>query len=165
MFNEFKAYKHKFGDLSALDTRAFLTGMQMGQELEVFVAGGHHLVIKFLAASDTDENGLVTVYFELNGAPRQVQVQDESAGAGKAGHAKADGSHDGSVGAPMPGVVVEVQANKGERVKRGEPLITLNGMKMEMTIVAPVEGVVTLMDVAKGEEVEAGDLLVEIRED
>lgn len=165
VFEEYKTFQHEFGDLSALETRAFLTGMQTGQELEVFMAEGNHLVVKLLATSDPDENGFVTVYFELNGAPRQVKVQDESVEAAKASHAKADSRREGSVGSPMPGVVVEVQAHKGDHVKQGEPLITLNGMKMEMTIVAPVEGVVTLMDTSKGEEVEAGDLLVEIQED
>lgn len=64
--------------------------------------------------------------------------------------------------APMPGVVVKIRAAVGERVKRGQPLLILEAMKMENEVVSTSEGVVAFL-VASGAQVGAGDVLAVIR--
>jgi pyruvate carboxylase len=162
VFEEYLANKHEVGSLDMLATREFLTGMKVREELDLEIEPGKRLVIKLMSISDTDEDGLVTVNFELNGAPRQVQVRDLSVETAGNGRSKANTRNDGSIGAPMPGVIVDTKVHKGEHVKLGDPLVVLNSMKMEMTVVAPMEGIVTLMEVTVGDQVETGDLLVEI---
>jgi len=165
VFEDFKAFQSEFGDVSVLDTRSFLVGMQVGQEIEVSLEDGKTLVILLVSVSPPDPiSGMVTVFFELNGAPRQVQVHDDSLATSQSLRSKADSSVEGSIGAPMPGVVVNVSVRKGDAVEPGSPLVTLNGMKMEMTVVSPVKGIVTMVEVETGHEVEAGDLLVEVRQ-
>jgi 3-methylcrotonyl-CoA carboxylase alpha subunit len=61
----------------------------------------------------------------------------------------------GRLTAPMPGKVVQVLAAAGDKVKRGQPLMLLEAMKMEHTIAAPADGVVERVNYA------AGDLVVE----
>jgi propionyl-CoA carboxylase alpha chain len=68
----------------------------------------------------------------------------------------------GSLVAPMPGVVVRVGAELGEHVTAGQPLVWLEAMKMEHTIAAPTDGVLTQLNVTAGEQVEVGAVLARI---
>jgi len=64
--------------------------------------------------------------------------------------------------APMPGRVVAINTAEGQTVEAGEPLLVLEGMKMEYTLVAPVGGVVTAIHFREGDMVEADTPLVDI---
>ncbi len=61
---------------------------------------------------------------------------------------------------PMPGLVVEVLAEKGERVFRGQNLVILESMKMESGVASPVDGVIAEVRVTGGQAVEAGEVLI-----
>ncbi|MDT7614675.1 MAG: propionyl-CoA carboxylase alpha chain [Pseudonocardiales bacterium] len=68
-------------------------------------------------------------------------------------------AHAGSLLAPMPGGVVRVLAEPGAAVTAGQPLVVLEAMKMEHTVVAPVDGTVTELHVAPGDQVDTGQVL------
>lgn len=68
----------------------------------------------------------------------------------------------GSVGAPMPGTVIDIKVKEGEDVEKGQPLLVLSAMKMEMVVSAPLTGKVKLIAVTKDMKLEGDDLLVEI---
>jgi len=69
---------------------------------------------------------------------------------------------DGAVLAPMPGAVVQVEAARGAKVKRGERLLVLQAMKMEYTLAAPFAGTVAELTVSVGTQVKEGALLARI---
>jgi geranyl-CoA carboxylase alpha subunit len=75
--------------------------------------------------------------------------------------AAATGS-DGKVRAAMNGRVVAVLVKQGERVAAGQPVMTLEAMKMEHVHTAPISGVISAIDVAEGEQVTTGKVVVEI---
>ena len=79
-------------------------------------------------------------------------------------HPKSRKDIKGSVGAPMPGEVLEVRVKTGDKVAKGDPIAVVSAMKMEMVVAAPVSGTIKDVLVSPGSPVEGDDLLVEIEE-
>jgi len=156
------ANREKFGDLSKLDTRTFLTGLQPGQEVAVEIEAGKTLIVRLVQRGETDADGFVDVLFELNGANRVIRVKDKSAAVDTTARAKADPNNPQEVGASMPGVVVEAKVSIGDSVEAGDPLVVLSAMKMESVIASPVSGVVRHLPVASGDSLAAGDLIATV---
>jgi 3-methylcrotonyl-CoA carboxylase alpha subunit len=67
--------------------------------------------------------------------------------------------------APMPGTIVAIKVAPGERVAAGQPLLIMEGMKMELTLSAPVAGIIERLLCAEGDSVDAEAVLVELRPD
>jgi len=85
-----------------------------------------------------------------------------SAGPQEAARKKADKSNAGSVGAPLPGKIIDVKAKVGQTVTKGEPIAVLSSMKLEIVVAAPMAGTITSLQVVKTDMVAAGDLLFEM---
>jgi 3-methylcrotonyl-CoA carboxylase alpha subunit len=81
---------------------------------------------------------------------------------GRAGSAVGGGAADGSLISPMPGRVIAVEVRQGDRVTKGQKLLTLEAMKMEHSLVAPFEGVVAELEAVEGAQVSEGTLLVRV---
>jgi len=77
-------------------------------------------------------------------------------------HPKAVKSEKGSVGAPMPGEVLAVKVKVGDKIEKGQSLVILSAMKMEMVVQAPFSGVVKSISAEKGMKLEGDDLLLDI---
>jgi 3-methylcrotonyl-CoA carboxylase alpha subunit len=72
------------------------------------------------------------------------------------------GLHDGEIEAPMPGKVTAVEVKKGEKVAKGQRLLTLEAMKMEHALTAPFDGTVAELNAKPGAQVTEGTLLVKV---
>ena len=79
-------------------------------------------------------------------------------------HAGEEEAHAGHLMAPMSGAIVAVLVKPGDRVEKGAPLVVLEAMKMEHTIVAPAAGIVTAVNCAVGDRVAEGADLVDLEE-
>jgi len=66
----------------------------------------------------------------------------------------------GAITAPMPGTILRVAVNKGDKVAKGQTLLVLEAMKMENEIMAPADGVVEEVNVSQGVSVNAGQPLI-----
>ncbi len=106
VFADFAAAQDIYGPVSVLPTPVYFYGMKPEEEVFVDIEKGKTLVIRCLAIGETNDQGMVTVFFELNGQPRRVKVPDRAHGAG-AGRTrrKAEAGNAAHVAAPMPGVV------------------------------------------------------------
>ncbi|XP_072165898.1 pyruvate carboxylase, mitochondrial-like [Diadema setosum] len=163
VFDDFANFKKDFGPVDCLDTKIFLVGPNIAEEFNVEIEKGKTLHITLLAMGDLNKKtGEREVFFELNGQLRSVLVKDKAAMKEMHIHPKAQRSVKGSVGAPMPGEVIDVRVQEGDKVEKGVPLVVLSAMKMEMVVSAPISGVVKSISVKKGTPVEGDDLLVDI---
>jgi 3-methylcrotonyl-CoA carboxylase alpha subunit len=72
------------------------------------------------------------------------------------------GLHDGEIEAPMPGKVTAVEVSRGEKVAKGQRLLTLEAMKMEHALTAPFDGTVAELSAKPGAQVTEGQLLVKV---
>jgi 3-methylcrotonyl-CoA carboxylase alpha subunit len=72
------------------------------------------------------------------------------------------GLHDGEIEAPMPGKVTAVEVSKGEKVAKGQRLLTLEAMKMEHALTAPFDGTVAELPAKTGAQVTEGQLLIKV---
>jgi len=162
VFVDYARALRRYDDVSVLPTRTYFYGMEPAEEISASIERGKSLVIRFLALGDSDERGERSVFFELNGEPRAIKVADGKLGDVHAGHAKADRDDPGQVGAPMQGVVIAFAVSAGDSVRRGDPLATIEAMKMEMMVRAECNGRVVEVCLPAGAEVATDDLLMKI---
>ena len=105
-----------------------------------------------------EENGAVST--PAAAAPRRAAVSAPAA----APKAAATGAGSIKIEAGAAGKVFKVEAQPGTAVKKGDPVVILEIMKMETPVVAPVDGTVASIDVTVGDQVEAGALLATLNE-
>ncbi len=160
VFADFANHTKEFYDPSGLPTPVFFYGMEPGEEFSVEIERGKTLIVKFLTAGEPHPDGRRTVFFEVNGVPRDVSVLDRSLEPSAPSAIKADAGDPKQVGSTMPGMVVTVAVKAGDVVKKGQKLLTLEAMKMETTVGAEADGKVSDILVKPGSQVETGDLLV-----
>jgi pyruvate carboxylase len=145
-----------------LPTPAFFYGLKSGEEITVEIESGKSLIIKFLTISEPHPDGTRTLFFELNGQPREVNIRDRALRVVERAHPKADPADPGQVAAPTAGVISGIAVQANHTVERGAKLLTLEAMKMQSNIYAPISGRVVKLLVTSGQHVEAKDLLVTI---
>ncbi len=162
VFTEFVGYQQKYADVSVLPTDVFFYGQEPGQEVAIDIEQGKTLIIKYLTVGDPHSDGGRTVFFDLNGQPRSINVQDLSLEPEEKNRPKADANNPHEVGAPMPGLVVTISVKLGDQVPAGAKLLTLEAMKMETTLYAERAGKVVEMLVTSGTQVDTNDLLLRL---
>jgi len=162
VFLKFDKFRQAHGDVSVLPTPPFFYGLKAGEELTVSIEAGKTLIIKYMTASEPHPDGTRTLFFELNGQPREVNVRDKSLRVVERAHPKADAADPGQVGAPTAGVISGIAVQANHTVERGAKLMTLEAMKMQSNIYAPLAGRIVKLLVTPGQSVEAKDLLVTI---
>ena len=160
VYLDFEKHRRQYDNTSVLPTSAFFYGMQSGDEIAAEIEPGKTLIIRFLTIGEPREDGMRTVFFELNGQPREVNVPDRKLEGNLHKHPKADAEDPDHVAAPMPGKVSTVAVSKGQAVKEGERLLSIEAMKMETAVYSPRGAKVKEVLVKPGSAVTAGDLLI-----
>ncbi|KAJ1648347.1 pyruvate carboxylase [Coemansia asiatica] len=160
VFDEFQAQRQKYGNVSLIPTPLFLSPLQASQEIQVQLEVGKTLIIRYIALGPLNkETAKRDVYFELNGEPRIVTIDDGSIQPEAKIRARADPAKKNQLGAPMSGAVVEIKVSVGDSVKAGQAICVLSAMKMETVVGAPADGVIDTLDVELNDSLSAGDLI------
>ena len=160
VFLDYDKHLKAYDNTSVIPTPAFLYGMQSGDEISVEIEAGKTLIVRYLTTGEPRADGLRTVFFELNGQPREVDVPDRTVEAKVAKRAKADPANADHVAAPMPGKVSNVAVTVGMAVRAGDRLLSIEAMKMETAVYAPRAAKVKEVLVQPNSIVGAKDLLV-----
>jgi pyruvate carboxylase len=163
VFEEFARHQRDYSDTSTLSTPVFLCGPDPEEELSIEIEEGKTLIVKYLTTGDPHPDASRSVFFELNGQPRDVTVIDRSIQPEENKTRRADPDDPHHVGANMPGMVVTVAVQPGDPVAKGQKLLTLEAMKMQTNLTADRDGVINEVLVTPGTEVETGDLLLTLR--
>jgi pyruvate carboxylase len=162
VYLKFSAYRQAYSDVGVLPTPAFFYGLKPGEEITVDIEAGKTMIVKFMTVGEPHPDGTRTLFFELNGQPREVNVRDRALRAQERTHPKADPEVAGQVGAPTAGLISSIAVQLHHPVERGAKLMTLEAMKMQSNIYAPLGGKIEKLLVTPGQHVEAKDLLVVI---
>jgi pyruvate carboxylase len=162
VFLDYMGRHRDYGPVRVLPTPVYFYGMQPGQEIAAEIDPGKILEIRLQAVGETNEEGEVRVFFELNGQPRMVRVPNRKAQAMSPRRPKAETGNPAHIAAPMPGVIASVAAAEGQAVKAGDLIMTIEAMKMETGLYAERPGVVRKLHVQAGSQVDAKDLLAEV---
>ena len=160
VFLDYARDRAAFGDCAILPTPVFFYGMEPGDEVSVDIERGKTLIVRFVAVSEVRDDGTRQVFFELNGQPRSIVVTDRSQVAKRPPQRKVEAGNAKHVGAPMPGTIATVKAMVGQKIAKGDLLLTMEAMKMETSVRAEADGTVAEVLAKPGMQVDAKDLLV-----
>ncbi len=162
VFLDYRRLYEEFGDVTKIDSLTFFYGMREGERVEITIEKGKTLIIKLNSISDPDPEGNRTLYFELNGQERAIDIKDQSITSTKAVRKKAEPSNKHHLAATMPGSILEILVKPGDSVEKGQAIVITEAMKMETTVRAHQSGQVKNVYVTEGDPIEVNDLLVEL---
>ena len=160
VYEDYCEHFQAYNDVTRLESHVYFYGLRRGEETTLKIGEGKDLLIKFMEMSAPDEEGKRVLSFEINGSVREVTVQDKKLEVKSDKKLKADKSNPAHVGSTIPGTVSQVFVKEGEEVKQNQPLLVLEAMKLETTVVAKQDGVIDKIYVAAGDRVNTGDLLL-----
>ncbi len=161
VFTDFRRHREEYGDVGVLPTHVYFYGMRPEEEIVATMDDGREVVIRYLTTGDTDDRGYRRVFFEINGQPSSVLIQDRSSESAHHENEQADSANPDHVGAPMPGVISTISVEVGQEVQRGDTLLTMEAMKMETSITAERDATIKRVLARIGDQFDAKDLLVE----
>ena len=162
VFLDYMGRHRQYGPVRALPTQTFFYGMESGEEITAEIDPGKTLEIRLQAVGETNEDGDVKVFFELNGQPRSIMVPNRLIKSQTAQRPKAEEGNANHIGAPMPGVVATIAVTAGQEIHEGDLLLTIEAMKMETGIHAERDAVVKAVHVHAGGQIDAKDLMIEL---
>ncbi|SHM80579.1 pyruvate carboxylase [Polaribacter sp. KT 15] len=155
--------KHlKYDSLINLPTKNFFYGMEVGEEIIVELDKGKTLLITLDSIGKANEEGLVTVYFKVNGQGRSVQIKDTSVKVETVQNIKAAKENAHEIGAPLQGLLSTILVKKGDKVAKNQPLFIIEAMKMETTITANEDATIDAIILKEGTLVNSEDLVLKL---
>ena len=160
VYDDYVNHEEVYTDVSKLSSDVFFFGLAKGEETSIEIGEGKDILIKYIDMTEPNAEGIRTLTFEINGVMREIKVLDKHLEVKSDGKLKADKNNPFHLGSSIPGTVSKILVKEGEEVKKNQPLLTVEAMKMETSIVANQDGVIDKIYVKEGEQVNQGDLLV-----
>eukprot|EP01127_Copromyxa_protea_P020576 TRINITY_DN6903_c0_g1_i1.p1 TRINITY_DN6903_c0_g1~~TRINITY_DN6903_c0_g1_i1.p1 ORF type:complete len:1423 (-),score=250.29 TRINITY_DN6903_c0_g1_i1:44-4171(-) len=174
VFDDYLKNLHKYGEVTNLPTPNFWSPMDIGEKV-TFNVKSRTFTATLDSVGEIRPDGNCIVTYDVNHLKHRITVKAkqpkelpyilrEEFGSKVIAmkRKKADPSNKGSVGAPLPGKVLQVKHKAGDRVKRGDVIVVLSSMKLQLTVTAHRNGKIYSLCVTEGDTVLAGDLLCEI---
>ena len=160
VYEDYCVHLEAYNDVSQLQSHVYFYGLRPREETFVDIGQGKTLIIKYISKTPADNEGKCTLTFEVNGAVREVVIEDKNEMVHVNQKPKADKSDPKQIGSSIPGTVCQIFVKEGDKVDVNTPLLVVEAMKIETTIVSKTAGVVEKVYVSEGEKVNSEDLLV-----
>ncbi len=160
VYEDYCEHFEMYNDVTSLESHVYFYGLAKGEEMTLSIGEGKEITIKYIDKSEPNENGMRTLTFEVNGAMREVQILDKHQEVKTDGRLKADKSNPCHLGSTLPGTVEKILVKEGDAVTENMPLMVVEAMKMETTVVSRVSGKVDHLYVKEGDRVNTDDLLI-----
>lgn len=160
VYEDYCEHFQMYNDVTRLESHVYFYGLRKGEETYLNIGEGKQLLIKYLEEGEPDENGIRTLTFQVNGMLRTVKIQDKNLEIKADRKLKADKTNPQHLGSSIPGTVGKVLVKEGDAVTENMPLLTVEAMKMETTVVSKITGTVDKIYVQQGDTVSQDDLLV-----
>lgn len=169
VFDDITKLKKEQGDFRNMGSDVFFHGLRIGETAEITLQPGKTMVTTFVDMSSADEAGNRDLTFSINGNRRVVTIKDKQALttsiASGADIIYAKGDDPREIGANIPGTIIKVLIEKGEKVEKGQPVAIIEAMKMETNVISPREGIVEKVYVKEGDSVKSGQLIAILEND
>ena len=162
VFKDFINFRKKFGDTSVLSTPLFFYGPKVDQEYSLRIDKGKTLIVRYLTRGAAKPDGMCSIFFELNGQPRTIEILDETFVKSSIAKIKINPNNHTHIGSPLPGQVAQLFVKDNDKVMRGDKILIIEAMKMETIINAEKSGTIQNLQVTSGDNVDSKDLLCEI---
>ena len=156
---DFEKARATYGNLDSVETLDYLYGLEQGHEHVVEISKGVRIFVGLEAIGSPDTKGFRTVMATLNGQLRPINIRDKKIASDVVVAEKANPANPAEVAAPFAGVVT-LQVVEGTAVALGQPVATIEAMKMEATITSNIAGIVRRLAIGKTQSVESGDLIL-----
>ena len=160
VYEDYCEHFQMYNDVTRLESHVYFYGLRKGEETYLNIGEGKQLLIKYLEEGEPDENGVRTLTFQVNGMLRTVKIQDKNLEIKADRKLKADKTNPQHLGSSIPGTVGKVLVKEGDPVTENMPLLTVEAMKMETTVVSKITGTVDKIYVQQGDTVSQDDLLM-----
>lgn len=160
VFLDYYQKVEKYGVIDELNSPTFFYGMRTGETIHLNFAPGKDLSITLVQIGEPDVDGNRIMFYRFNGQSREILVKDQHVTVQTVQCRKADPQSIEQIGATMPGSVLKVFVSKGEKIKKGQPLLVTEAMKMETTIQSNVDGIIEEILVQAGDIIDIHDLLL-----
>ena len=160
VYEDYCEHFQMYNDVTRLESHVYFYGLRKGEETYLNIGEGKQLLIKYIEEGEPDENGVRTLTFQVNGMLRTVKIQDKNLEIKADRKLKADKTNPQHLGSSIPGTVGKVLVKEGDAVTENMPLLTVEAMKMETTVVSKITGTVDKIYVQQGDSVSQDDLLM-----
>ena len=157
VYEDYCEHFQMYNDVTRLESHVYFYGLRKGEETYLNIGEGKQLLIKYLEEGEPDENGIRTLTFQVNGMLRTVKIQDKNLEIKADRKLKADKTNPQHLGSSIPGTVGKVLVKEGDAVTENMPLLTVEAMKMETTVVSKITGTVDKIYVQQGDTVSQDD--------
>ena len=160
VYEDYCEHFDAYNDVTRLESHVYFYGLRKSEETTIKIGEGKDLIIKFIELSDPDAEGNRILTFEVNGMLREISVLDRNLEVITDRKLKAEKHNPAHLGSTIPGTVERILVKEGDPVSVNMPLMVVEAMKMETTVVSKVTGTVDKLYVTPGDRVNNEDLLI-----
>lgn len=165
VYDDYMKFLQEYGDYVQMDSHVFFNSLKLGEETEVELEKGVRCMIKLVhIGSNVGEDGYRHFVYEINGFRRDIYVKDEHSlpAVYQKTVRMAEEENEKHISPPINGTVMAIHVSVGEEVKKNQPLMIVEAMKMETEITSPIDSVIAAIHVSQGDGVEKGQLMIEL---